>query len=107
MLASRRVKQRPYEIEYSPETEDHLALLTRRQQGTILDTVVRKLSRQPTVATRNRKLLRANDFAPWELRIDAFSVYYEVKEAERVVVVKAIGVKQLDRVLVGGEEIEL
>lgn len=58
--------------------------------------------------TRQRKVLRANALAPWELRIGDLRVYYEVKdEPERVVVVKAVGVKKRNRVLIGGEEVEL
>jgi len=45
-----------------------------------------KLTHQPTVATRNRKRLRPNPLAPWELRIGALPVYYEVtEEPERLV----------------------
>ena len=66
------------------------------------------LTHEPTVATRHRKVLRANAVAPWELRIGDLRVYYEVKDdPERVVVVKAIGVKHRNRVLIGGEEVEL
>ena len=58
--------------------------------------------------TRQRKVLRANAVAPWELRIGDLRVYYEVKDdPERVVVVKAVGVKERNRVLIGGEEVKL
>lgn len=58
--------------------------------------------------TRNRKVLRANLLAPWELRIGDLRVYYEVKdEPVAVVIVNAIGVKERDRVVIGGEEVEL
>ena len=61
-----------------------------------------------SVPTRQRKVLRANAVAPWELRIGDLRVYYEVKDdGERVVVVKAVGVKERNRVLIGGEEVEL
>ena len=66
------------------------------------------MSHEPTVPTRNRKVLRANSLAPWELRIGDLRVYYEVKvEPDAVVVVKAIGIKERDRVVIGGEEVEL
>jgi mRNA-degrading endonuclease RelE of RelBE toxin-antitoxin system len=46
--------------------------------------------------------------APWELRIGDLRVYYEVKDdPEAVVVVKAVGVKDRDRVRIGGEDVEL
>lgn len=82
--------------------------LTARQRTTVLDVVARNLTHEPTVPTRQRKVLRANAVAPWELRIGDLRVYYEVKDdPERVVVVKAVGVKERNRVLIGGEEVEL
>lgn len=102
------MKKRPYRIHYSAEAVDHLAGLTAHQSSTVLDKVERTLSHEPTVPTRNRKVLRANPLAAWELRIGDLRVYYEVKvEPDPVVVVKAIGTKQRGRVVIGGEEVEL
>jgi len=102
------LKNVPYGIEYSPEAVDHLAALTARKSATVLDVVGRQLRHEPTRATRNRKVLRANPVAPWEPRIGERRVYYEVREEpERAVVVKAVGVKERDRVRIGGEEVEL
>lgn len=58
-----------YHIEYSPEAEDHLCGLTARQQKMILDAVDEQLTHEPTVETRNRKPMRPNPIAPWELRV--------------------------------------
>jgi mRNA-degrading endonuclease RelE of RelBE toxin-antitoxin system len=102
------VKKAAYRIDYSPEAADHLAALTARQSATVLDVVVRQLSHEPTRAARNRKVLPANQVAPWELRIGELRVYYEVLEDPRhVVVIKAVGIKDRDRVRIGGEEVEL
>ena len=98
----------PYRIEYSPDAEEHLRALTIRQQRTILDTVDRQLIRQPTVETTNRKPLRPNPVAPWELRIGNLRVYYDVEEdPETVVLVRAVGIKERNRVRVGRDVIEL
>jgi mRNA-degrading endonuclease RelE of RelBE toxin-antitoxin system len=102
------LKNVPYRIYYSPEAADHLAALTARASATVLDVVNRQLRHEPTRATRNRKVLRANPVAPWELRIGELRVYYEVREEPApVVVVKAVGVKDRDRVRIGREEVEL
>ena len=48
--------------------------------------------------------------ATWELRFGAnnrFRVFYEVDAAEQMVFVLAIGVKDREKLIVGGEEIEL
>jgi mRNA-degrading endonuclease RelE of RelBE toxin-antitoxin system len=81
--------------------------LTARQSATVLDVVARTLTHEPTVPTRHRKVLRANAVAPWELRIGDLRVYYEVKDDPERVIVKAIGVKERNRVLIGGEEVRL
>lgn len=97
-----------YEIEYSPESEEHLAVLTARQRSTIFDTVDDQLGHQPGVETKNRKPMRPNSIAPWELRIGKLRVYYEFEEQpEKVVTVLAIGIKERDRVTIAGEEVEL
>ena len=102
------MKKAPYRIDYSPDAEDHLASFTARQAATVLDTVVRQLTYEPTVSTRKRKLLRANEVAPWEPRIGHLRVYHEVMDhPERVVVVKAVGIKDRDRVWMGGVEVKL
>ncbi len=45
--------------------------------------------------------------APWELRVGNLRVYYDIEEEpEAVVFVRAVGVKQRNRVLIGGEVIE-
>lgn len=98
----------PYAIEYSSEAEEHLQILTKRQQKTVLDEVDEQLTHQPTVETRNRKPMRPNPVAPWELRIGHLRVYYDVHEEPRqLVIVLAVGVKERDRVRIGGRIIEL
>ncbi len=97
-----------YRIEYSPATDEHLRVLTARQRTTVFDAVAEQLAYQPGVETRNRKPMRPNPLAPWELRIGELRVYYEfVEEPERLVTVLAVGVKQRSQVRIGGKEILL
>jgi mRNA-degrading endonuclease RelE of RelBE toxin-antitoxin system len=97
-----------YRIEYSPDAVDHLRTLTARQQKIVLDAVDAQLAHQPTIETRNRKPMRPNPLAPWELRIGNLRVYYDVEEQpESVVFIRALGVKQRNRVRIGREVIEL
>ena len=98
----------PFRIEYSPDAEEHLRVLSARQQTLVLDVAERQLAHQPTAETRNRKPMRPNPLAPWELRIGSLRVYYDVeKEPEPVVFLRAVGVKQRNRVRIGREVIEL
>ena len=98
-----------YRIEYSPEAVDHLEFFTTREQAIIVDLVERQLINEPLKETRNRKPMRPNPIAPWELRIRTFCVYYAVVDEaqEPMVLILAIGVKQHNRVRIGDEEITL
>lgn len=98
-----------YRIEYSPETESHLRALTARQRAIVLDAVDEQLAYEPTVVTRQRKPMRPNPLAPWELRVGALRVYYDVEESEPEarVLIRAVGLKLRNRVRIGREVIEL
>ena len=97
-----------YKIEYTESCEAHLLGLSARDRSTVIDTVERQLSHQPNVPTRNRKTLRSNVIATWELRIGTLRVYYDVEEEpEATVYVNAVGVKRGSRVFISGEEVDL
>jgi mRNA-degrading endonuclease RelE of RelBE toxin-antitoxin system len=97
-----------YRIEYSPATAEHLRALSARQRAMVFDAVDEQLARQPAIETTNRKPMRPNPLAPWELRIGDLRVYYEIaEELEAVVTILAVGVKDRNRVLIGGKEIQL
>jgi mRNA-degrading endonuclease RelE of RelBE toxin-antitoxin system len=98
----------PYRIDYSPASEEHLRALTARQRAPVFDIVDDQLGDEPAVETRNRKPMRPNPLAPWELRIGDLRVYYDIaEESEPVVTIVAIGIKDRNRILIGGEEVEL
>jgi len=68
-----------------------------------LDTVDEQLTYQPTVETKNRKPMRPNPLAPWELRIGDLRVYYDVEEdPEPVVYINAVGIKERNQVRIAG-----
>lgn len=97
-----------YHIEYSPDAEEHLRGLTARQQATILDEVDLQLAHQPTSETKNRKPMRPNPLAPWELRVGNLRVYYDVQDTpEPLVLIRAVGIKERNQVRIGNEVIEL
>jgi mRNA-degrading endonuclease RelE of RelBE toxin-antitoxin system len=97
-----------YRVEYSPETERHLRALTAAQRSLVLDAVDRQLPHLPTVETRNRKPMRPNLLATWELRVRNLRVYYSVvDEPEAVVLIRAVGVKIRDKVRIGNEEVRI
>jgi mRNA-degrading endonuclease RelE of RelBE toxin-antitoxin system len=97
-----------YRIEYSPETDGHLRALTARQRSLVFNAIDDQLTQEPGVETRNRKPMRPNPVAPWELRVRELRVYYDFAEQpEPLVTVLAVGVKRRDRVAIGGQEYRL
>ena len=97
-----------YAIEYSADAETHLAALTAAERRRVFDEVDRQLVHQPTAATRNRKKLRANVLAEWELRLGNLRVYYLVRDqVTPVVSVVAVGRKVCDRLFIGGVEVTI
>ncbi len=74
----------------------------------MLDAVDEQLTHQPTVETRNRKPMRPNPLAPWELRIGVLRVYYDVEDIpESKVYIRAIGIKERNRIRIAGAIFEL
>jgi mRNA-degrading endonuclease RelE of RelBE toxin-antitoxin system len=97
-----------YEIIYADDALDHLRGVGARLRAIVVDEIERRLAHQPTVETRNRKRMRRQTLAPWELRIGDARVYYEAREEpEPVVEILAVGVKEHNRVRIGREVVEL
>jgi mRNA-degrading endonuclease RelE of RelBE toxin-antitoxin system len=100
--------RRRFEIEVTREAEAHLAGLPARDRAIVFEAAARRLAYEPIVENRNRKRLRPNPLAPWELRIGRLRVYFDVEEEpRRVVTIQAVGIKDRSRLLIGGEEVEL
>ena len=101
-------RKAPYKIEITREADAHLAGLTATERNSVLDSLERQLAFEPTKETRNRKRMRPNPVAPWELRLGDLRVYFDVEDKpRRVVKIQAVGVKDRNRVRIGREEVEL
>ncbi|MCL4299997.1 MAG: type II toxin-antitoxin system RelE/ParE family toxin [Anaerolineae bacterium] len=97
-----------YRIEYSREAIDHLRNLSARERSIIFDAVDEQLLYEPTVETRNRKLMRPNSLAIYELRVGDLRVYYDIEDdPETTVVIRAVGYKKGNVVYISGEQVEL
>lgn len=95
-------------IKFAASVREHLEALTTRERSTVLDGIERQLSHEPLVETLNRKPLRPNPIAPWELRLGRLRVFYEVAPGDPGVVrVLAVGKKGRNIVRIAGQEIKL
>jgi mRNA-degrading endonuclease RelE of RelBE toxin-antitoxin system len=97
----------PYDIEFMPDAQEQLSRLTKRQQAILLDKIQEQLHHHPTEETRQRKKLRPNPLASWELRVREFRVFFDVNEQEQIVFIIAIGRKKHDILYIDGREFEL
>ena len=74
----------------------------------MLNAVKVRLQYEPLRETRTRKPLRPNPLAPWELRVGALRVFYEVDAREPDLVnILAIGIKSGNRLIVAGKELRI
>jgi mRNA-degrading endonuclease RelE of RelBE toxin-antitoxin system len=97
-----------YAIEIARSVVAQLEALSGAERARVLDGIERQLVHEPLRETRNRKPLRPNPIAPWELRLGSLRVFYDVSETgRRVVHVLAIGKKVRNIVRIGGQEIKL
>ena len=105
-------RRQPYRLSYDQAINKHLRAIEPRYHPLIRAEIEEQLQFQPAKETRNRKPLRqpAPFEATWELRFgpdNRFRVLYGIDEDDREVQIQAIGVKEGNRLLVGGEEVEL
>jgi mRNA-degrading endonuclease RelE of RelBE toxin-antitoxin system len=97
-----------YEIQYSPDAVEHLSALSARRQRIIIEAVDEQLGFQPIQRTRHRKPMRPNPLAPWELRIGDLRVYYDISNPPaKTVWIRAIGIKDRDKIIIGDKVVEL
>ncbi len=104
-----------FSLIYAPITKDHLRAIESKYYSLIRKEIESQLRLEPDVRTRNRKpLKRPPNFgaatATWEARLgpqNRFRVLYRVNREDMQVNILVIGEKEGQRLLVGGEEIEL
>jgi mRNA-degrading endonuclease RelE of RelBE toxin-antitoxin system len=102
----------PFALTYAPEVKHHLQAIEGKYHALIRERIEEQLSFEPGAQTRNRKPLRqpARFPAAWELRFgpgNRFRVFYEIDAEGRAVTILAVGVKEGNRLSIGGEEVSL
>jgi mRNA-degrading endonuclease RelE of RelBE toxin-antitoxin system len=100
-----------FTLVYDPGVKDHLRAIERKYHSLIHEKIREQLQFEPDGETRNRKPLElpAPLAAEWELRFgpdNRFRILYKINYDSHVVRILAIGVKERDRLFIGGEEVE-
>ncbi len=93
-----------YRVEIRDRALLDLKYLRAYEQRLILDAIRVELPWEPETETRNRKSLRPNDLAAWEMRVGNLRVFYDVSSQAESVIVKAVGWKQHERLYIRGKE---
>jgi mRNA-degrading endonuclease RelE of RelBE toxin-antitoxin system len=105
-------RKKSYSLIFDPKVREHLRAIEAKYHALIRTTVQEQLLFEPESETRNRKPLRqpAALGATWELRFgpaNRFRVLYAVDVEEQQVQILALGIKEGNRLFIGGEEVEL
>jgi len=96
-----------YEIEFTREAVTDIREMRRRDQCGVLDAIEVRLRHQADHAARNRKRLRPNKLAEWELRIGDYRVFYDIDAEEHVMRIVAVGLKRGNALFIRGKEYKL
>jgi mRNA-degrading endonuclease RelE of RelBE toxin-antitoxin system len=97
-----------YAIEFAESVRTQLRYLNARQRTLIFASIEKQLVHQPLAETINRKFLRPNPIALWELHIGNLRVFYEVTADEPdVVKILAIGQKKGNKLFIAEKEVKL
>jgi hypothetical protein len=105
-------KRKRFALIYPPILKQYLKFIEAKYYSLIRESIEAQLQFEPDVETRNRKPLKRPVVfgAKWEIRFGAdnrFRVFYRVDYDQQQVVILAIGEKVGNRLLIGGEEVEI
>jgi mRNA-degrading endonuclease RelE of RelBE toxin-antitoxin system len=105
-------RRRPFSLIFDSEVKRHLRAIEAKHHSLIHTAIHEQLLFEPEAETRNRKPLQqpVDLGATWELRFgpdNRFRVFYAVSREHRDVKILAIGIKERNRLIIGGEEVEL
>lgn len=82
-----------FDIQFTTEAREDVKSLRKADQVAVITAVESQLVHDANHPTRNRKKLKPNPIAEWELRVGEFRVFYNVDEPQQAVRVVAIGFK--------------
>jgi mRNA-degrading endonuclease RelE of RelBE toxin-antitoxin system len=105
-------RRRPFSLSYDQAVNGHLRAIEAKYHSLIRAAIEEQLLFEPESESRNRKpLQRPAPFeSTWEIRFgpdNRFRVLYAVDHEHQEVQIQAIGVKEGNRLTIGGEEVQL
>lgn len=96
-----------FELIFTKSALKDLTYFRKSGQVLIVENTEKHLVYEPLVETKNRKPLRPNDLAKWELRIQKYRVFYDADAEEMSVKIKIVGWKKHNVLYIRNREFKL
>ena len=96
-----------YQIEVTEDAKADLYYYTAFERKIFTEEIKVQLTHQPLIETKNKKELRDNPIASWELRSGKYRIFYEVDKTSRKVTILAVGHKEHNMLLIKGKEVKI
>jgi mRNA-degrading endonuclease RelE of RelBE toxin-antitoxin system len=96
-----------YGIDVTEEAKMDLSYYTAFERKLVVSGIREQLTHQPLLETKNRKSLRDNPIASWELRVGKYRIFYEVNEPAQSVSIVSVGHKEHNTLFIRGQEVQI
>jgi mRNA-degrading endonuclease RelE of RelBE toxin-antitoxin system len=96
-----------YILDMTEDANEDLSYYRAFERKIITNDIVVQLVDQPDIETHNRKRLRDNPIAGWELKVGKFRVFYEIDADEQRVTVVSVGHKEHNMLYIRGKVVHL
>ena len=96
-----------YILDMTEDADADLSSYRAFERKRIVDEMGMQLGDQPDGETHNRKGLRDNPIARWELKVGKFRVFYEIDPDAKRVTVVSIGHKEHNVLSIRGKVVHL
>ncbi|NJO82753.1 MAG: type II toxin-antitoxin system RelE/ParE family toxin [Blastochloris sp.] len=96
-----------YTIAFTASAREDIRWFRKYDQQRIVAAIESQLVQEPERPTPQRKYLRPNQLARWELRAGTYRIFYDVIIEDTVVSILAVGYKDGNTLYIRGKEYTL
>ncbi len=96
-----------YQIEITDDAKTDMSFFEMYERKIILAGIKEQLTHEPLKETKNRKKLRDNPIAAWELRIGRYRIFYEVNKHIVTVTVVSVAMKRHNVLYIRNKEVKI
>lgn len=96
-----------YRINLTVSAREDLLWFRKFDQQRIVAAMETQLKYEPEAITQQRKRLRPNQLAEWEVRSGIYRIFYDVNHDNLLINIAAIGYKQGNVLYIRGKEYHL